>query len=107
MLSITLGWVRTNSDLVFAVGCPVVYPVVSCGVSCGVLWFSDIPSREGTGPLAVRLSLSLARPAGSCRLKNPVDDPSLCNLCSFSLKLFNDEAETMSSLNVFHLLKVL
>ena len=103
MLSITLGWVRTNSDLVFAVGCPVVCPAVSCGV----LWFSDIPSREGTGPLAVRLSLSLARPAGSCRLKNPVDDPSLCNLCSFSLKLFNDEAETMSSLNVFHFLKVL
>ena len=24
--------------------------------------------------------------------KNPVDDPSLCNLCSFPLKMFNDEA---------------
>jgi len=40
-------------------------------------------------------------------LKNPVDDLSLCNLCSFPLKLFNDEAETMSSLNVFYLLTIL
>ena len=34
-------------------------------------------------------------------------DTSLCNLCSFPLKLFNDEAETVSSLNVFHLLTIL
>ena len=46
-------------------------------------------------------------PEGHADLKNPVDDPSLCNLCSFPLKLFNDEAETMSSLNVFHLLTIL
>jgi len=39
--------------------------------------------------------------------KNLVDDPSLCNLCSIPLKLFNDKAETMSSLNVFHLLTIL
>jgi len=36
-----------------------------------------------------------------------VDDPSLCNLCSFPLKLFKDETEIMSSLNEFHLLSVL
>jgi len=40
-------------------------------------------------------------------LKNPVDDPSLYNLCSFPLKLFKDEAEIMSSLNEFHLLTIL
>jgi len=44
---------------------------------------------------------------GHADLKNPVDDPSLCNLCSFPLKLFNDETEIMSSLNVFHLLTIL
>ena len=46
-------------------------------------------------------------PEGHADFKNPVDDPSLCSLCSFPLKLFNDEAETMSSLNVFHLLTIL
>ena len=46
-------------------------------------------------------------PEGHADLKNPVDDQSLCNLCSFPLKLFNDETEIMSSLNVFHLLTIL
>ena len=48
-------------------------------------------------------------PEGHADLKNSVglDDPSLCNLCSFPLKLFNDEAETMSSPNMFHLLTIL
>ena len=46
-------------------------------------------------------------PEGHADLKNPLDDPSLYNLCSFPLKLFNDEAETMSFLNVFHLLTIL
>ena len=46
-------------------------------------------------------------PEGLADLKNPVDDSSLCNLCSFPLELFNDEAETMSSLNEFHLLTIL
>ena len=35
---------------------------------------------------------------GHADFKNPVDDPSLCNLCSFPLKLFKDETEIMSSL---------
>jgi len=46
-------------------------------------------------------------PEGHAGFKKPVDDESLCNLCSFPLKMFNDEAETMSSLNVFHLLTTL
>ena len=46
-------------------------------------------------------------PEGHADLKNPVDDPSLYNLCSFPLKLFKDEAEIMSSLNEFHLLTIL
>ena len=54
------------------------------------------------------LPRELARPGQVMQtLKNPVDDPSLCNLWSFPLKLFTDEAETMSSLNVFHLLTIL
>ena len=44
---------------------------------------------------------------GHADLKNPVNDPSLCNLCSFPLKLFKDEAEITSSLNEFHLLTIL
>jgi len=45
---------------------------------------------------------------GHADLQSPVEDPSLCNLCSFPLKLFNNEAaETVSSLNVFHLLTIL
>jgi len=39
-------------------------------------------------------------PDGHADFKNPVDDPSLCHPCSFPLKLFNDEAETVSSLSV-------
>jgi len=35
-------------------------------------------------------------PEGHADLKNLVDDPSLYNLCSFPLKLFNDSAETVS-----------
>ena len=46
-------------------------------------------------------------PEDHAGFKKPVDDESLCNLCSFPLKMFNDEAETMSSLNVFHLLTTL
>jgi len=46
-------------------------------------------------------------PEGHADFKNPVDDPSLCNLCSFPLKLFKDEAEIMSYVYVFHLLTIL
>jgi len=46
-------------------------------------------------------------PEGHADLKNPVDDPSLCSLCNFALKLFKDEADIMSSLNEFHLLTIL
>jgi len=46
-------------------------------------------------------------PEGHADLRNPVDDPSLCNLCSFPLKSFKDEAESMSSFNEFHLLTIL
>ena len=44
---------------------------------------------------------------GHADLKSPVDDPLLCNLCSFPLKLFKVEAEIMSSLNEFHSLTIL
>ena len=46
-------------------------------------------------------------PEGHADLKNPVDDPSLCSLCNFPLKLFKNEADIMSSLNEFHLLTIL
>ena len=36
-------------------------------------------------------------PEGHAGFKKPVDDESLCNLCSFPLKMFNDEAETMGA----------
>ena len=39
-------------------------------------------------------------PEGHADLKNHVDDPSLYNLCSFPLKLFKDEAEIISSLDL-------
>jgi len=41
-------------------------------------------------------------PGDHADLKNLVNDPSLYNLCSFPLKLFNVGAVTVSSFNVFH-----
>ena len=77
----------------------------------------SLTSRWRTGKVAKRIlpdnlpdwasPWNWLSPEGHADLKNPVDYPSLYNLCSFPLKLFKDEAEIMSSLDEFHLLTIL